>query len=204
MSKTLSMLLNPRDHKILGDCADIHLQVIPDGFLPTFGRYFLLQLYDYLASSQKSFLIVSRVNDTTVGFICGSFGTGSLYRHFVIRKAALIGIPVLRRLFIRGTLRKIWEVVRYPAGEEKDDLPGSEILNFCVTRSSQGQGVGRSLFQALCDEYKRCGIQDIRIVTGSDQLAAQKFYEKEGARLRQKLQVHEGHVSLMYTLRIDT
>lgn len=202
MSQTLSTLRNPRDRKTLDDCADLHLQEIPGGFLPTFGRYFLRQLYDYLASSKGSFLIVAVEGNRTLGFICGSYGEGSLYKTFALRKGVLIGIPILMRLFRKGTLTKIREVISYPAGEEYDHLPGSEILNFCVSREAQGRGVGRRLFQELCEEYRRCDIDEIRIVTGSDQARAQRFYEHMGAQRKGELQVHDGHVSFVYTYTI--
>lgn len=204
MGERISILLNPRDRTILDDCATIHSLVIPGGFLPTFGRYFLRHLYDFFASSEKSFLIVARENDETLGFICGSYGVGSLYKSFVIRKAVFIGVPVCWKLLSRGTMRKVLEVVSYPVGEERDDLPGSEILNFCVSSECQGKGVGAQLFQESTKQFAKHGIGSIRIVTGSDQVSAQRFYEKMGATLVTTVQVHDGDDSLMYTYQIET
>lgn len=194
---------NPRNKKVLSECARIHVELIPDGFLSTLGEYFLTQLYDYLASNQRSFLLVAQEDNTVLGFICGSYGTGSLYRGFALRKAVLIGFPLLLRLFKTGVLSRLIEVVRYPAGEVHQDAPGSEILNFCVVKDYQGKGIGGLLFEAMCSEYRDQGIEKIRIVTGSQQLSAQQFYEAKGARLLTGLQIHGGHDSLMYTYSIE-
>ncbi len=202
MGETISVHLDPRDPAILADCATIHVEAIPNGFLPTFGSYFLRHLYDFIASSEKSFLVVAREDGSTLGFICGSFGAGSLYKSFAIRKLALVGVPMFLRLFRKGALKKVWEVVRYPTGEEHEGLPGSEILNFCVSGSSQGKGVGSRLFAESERQYRERGIPEIRIVTGSEQLSAQKFYERRGAELVGTLEVHDGHESRMYVYKI--
>lgn len=203
MDEAITLHLNPRDSGTHAECAAIHSAVIPDGFLPTFGNYFLQHLYDFLSSSEKSFLVVAREGERTLGFICGSFGVGSLYKSFAVRKLALIGFPILFRLFRRGTLKKVWEVIRYPTGEEHDGLPGSEILNFCVSDNCQGKGVGSRLFAESITVYRKHGIEKIRIVTGSDQLSAQRFYEKMGAEFVDTLEVHNGQESRMYVYNVQ-
>lgn len=194
--------IGPADPDDFADCAEIHIRTIPNGFLPSFGQSFLRRLYEFLATSPRSFLIVARSGGNTCGFICGSYGTGSLYRSFALQKFPFIVGPIFKNLFVKGTIQKIWEVVRYPAGEVQGDLPGSEILNFCVCEKSQGKGVGRHLFTALCDEYRSKEIQSIRIVTGSDQITAQRFYDSVGATLASRVAVHGNHESLVYTYQI--
>ncbi len=199
MNVVTQLIVNPSDRRILKDCADIHMQSIPDGFLPTFGATFLFHLYDYLASNDRSFLVVAISDGVTEGFICGSYGLGSLYRKFATRKFFSIIFPIGRHLLRKGVLKKTLEVLRYPTGSVHDELPGSEILNFCVAEGMQGKGVGKKLFSALCDEYSAKGIRKLRIVTGSEQKTAQWFYESKGAQLVSRVQIHGGDESLVYT-----
>ncbi len=203
MSEGVTVLRNPREKSILRDCADIHMREIPGGFLPTFGRQFLIHLYDYLASSDKSFLLVAVREEKALGFICGSYGVGGIYKGFALRKALIVGFPVVWNIVRNRALKRVIETLRYPAGEDDGQLPGSEILNFCVDGSTQGLGVGGRLFEALCDEYRDRGIEAIRIVTGSDQVSAQRFYEKRGAREVSRIQVHEGHDSLVFVYQLQ-
>ena len=197
------VLRNPSDRALLRRCAEIHLREIPDGFLPTFGADFLTHLYDHIARSERSVLLVALVDGDVLGFICGSYGTGSLYKSFLVRKHLRILGPIARRLFAPGVLRRVWEILRYPTGVVANDLPGSEILNFCVSRSSQGRGIGRRLFRALCDEYRDRGISKVRIVTGAEQESARRFYESVGASPAAVIQVHNGVDSVVFVYEID-
>lgn len=196
------MIRNPREKSILLDCANIHIAEIPDGFLPTFGKRFLFHLYDYLASNERSFLVAAVRDGSVLGFICGTYGVGGIYKGFALRKGLIVGFSVLWNIARKRALKRVVETLTYPAGEDDGRLPGSEILNFCVDSDTQGAGIGSLLFDALCSEYRDRGIAAIRIVTGSDQISAQRFYEKRGARHVSQTQVHEGHDSLVFVYHL--
>jgi len=198
----LSLMRNPVDREVSRMCAKIHMREIPDGFLPTFGVGFLSHLYNHIAESDKSFLIVALRRDDVCGFICGTYGNGSLYKSFIMRKFFKVAIPIASRLFHPGVLIKILEILRYPAGESVEDLPGSEILNFCVSGAFQGQGVGQSLFRALCAEFRQKGIGCIRIVTGVNQASAQRFYASAGATKAADIKIHGNISSEIYVYTI--
>lgn len=199
----ISMKRNPVNQDVSRMCAEIHMQEIPDGFLPTFGVGFLSHLYSHIATSDKSFLIVALRQGEVCGFICGSYGNGSLYKSFLARNFIKVAIPVAFRLFSPGVLTKIIEILKYPAGESMDDLPGSEILNFCVSGTCQGQGVGQMLFRALCEEFHDKGIARIRIVTGVNQVSAQNFYISAGAIKVADIQIHRNISSQIYIYTIE-
>lgn len=198
----VSLIRNPVDRHVSRMCAEIHMKEIPKGFLPTFGVGFLSHLYSYIAESDKSFLIVASTRGEVYGFISGTYGNGSLYKSFVVQKFFKVVIPIALRLLRPGAMSKIIEILKYPAGESMDDLPGSEILNFCVSGACQGQGVGQSLFRALCGEFHQKGIDRIRIVTGSNQASARRFYASAGATKAADINIHGNISSEIYVYTI--
>ena len=177
------------------EISNIHKAEISEGFLATFGSNFLTILYKTIATSDYSFLYAAKI----VGFICGCTNTNKLYLDFIRRagfKAAFILIPKLinPRKFLR-----IVETLLYPSKKVNKDLPDSEILNFCVKSNTQGKGVGKMLFHALIKEFKQIGVEKIKIVTGKNQVSAQKFYTKLGAKKVADIEIHKETESLIYT-----
>lgn len=186
------------DKDVLRQVAAIHREAIPGGFLSSFPDAVLIRLYKAMATSRWSFLFLAWDGPRLVGFVGCSENTSAFYKHFMVRHAPLVALPVLRRLVSISTVRKVVETLRYPQQEAVADLPASEILNFCVRDGVRGKGIGGRLFEALCGEFARRGVGRIRIVTGTEQKIAQHFYERRGATLASGLQVHEGHESLVY------
>ena len=82
-------------------------------------------------------------------------------------------------------------------------MPPCEILNFCVVSDSQVKGVGSRLFSALCGEFLKQEVSEIRIVTGGGQESAHTFYEAKGAKLAGEIIVHEGEASRAYVYRLS-
>lgn len=189
------------DSAIFADVARIHEATITGGFLSTLGPKFLIKLYETLAGSEHSFLIVAHRDGRMLGFICGSGSTSRVYKDFM-KRAGLSSLPILLpKLLSFARIKRIIETLLYPK-KQGDDLPESEILNFCVDESVQRSGVGKILFFALVDEFRKRGVTEIRIVTGETQTKAQGFYEKLGATKAKTIQVHEGVGSLVYRYAI--
>ena len=186
-----------------GQLADIHRQEIHEGFLSTLGPDFLSLLYESLARSESAFALVEKDGDMVQGFIVGAMDTGAVYKEF-FRKAGARALPVLLpKLLSPARVRRVFETLLYPKSKSSDGLPEPEILNFCVRSELQGKGVGSRLFEALCAEFGRRGVTQIRIVTGAGQKSAQVFYQAKGATLAANVQVHKDSQSLVYVYDIE-
>lgn len=186
------------------EIANIHKQEISDGFLATFSNNFLVLLYKTIATSKYSFLYVYKNNDNVLGFICGCTDTQRLYLDFIKRTGFKTVLYIIPKLFSPKTIVKIFETLVYPNREVNRDLPESEILNFCVSGRTQGKGIGKKLFSSLIEEFKSLGISEIKIVTGQNQVSAQRFYEKIGARKVADIQIHKETDSIIYTYKFET
>jgi GNAT superfamily N-acetyltransferase len=186
-----------------GALARLHATEIQGGFLTSLGLPVLERLYRAISRSPHAFLLVADDGGGIMAFLCASTNTSRVYRHVLLTAWPTL-LPVLARKLLRwSTVRRCWETLRYPGEASGPDLPGAEILNFCVEGSRQGQGIGRALFTAMQEEYRRRGIRRIRIVTGAGQESAIRFYDKMGAKLVGRLQVHANVESRMYVFTIQ-
>ena len=184
--------------------SEIHIEEIDDGFLSTLGPRLLIELYRTLSTSRHAFLIVASMNEDVFGFICGSTNTGRVYMDF-IKRAGLHALWILGPKVVSfKRIKRVLETLLYPRKKENIGLPESEILNFCVSKNFQRQGVGRALFNALIYEFKRRGVDEIKIVTGVNQIQAHMFYESIGAVLIRTISVHEGTPSIIYVYKIES
>jgi ribosomal protein S18 acetylase RimI-like enzyme len=147
-------------------------------------------------------LIAAIREDCVLGFIVGSQDTNKFYKYFLTQHG-LTALPlIIKKIFSFKSLRKIAEIFLYPQKIAGKNLPSSEILNFCVTESVQGMGIGKKLFYSLVDTFKELGFYKIKIVTGSTQKKAQFFYESCKATLISEVEVHQGEKSLVYVYLI--
>jgi ribosomal protein S18 acetylase RimI-like enzyme len=186
-----------------GALAKLHASEIQGGFLTSLGTPVLARLYRAISRSPHAFVFVAEDAGQTVGFLCASTDTKRVYRRVVLTVWPTL-LPVLARKLVRwSTVRRCWETLRYPGETADPNLPGAEILNFCVDGARQGRGIGRALFAAMQREYWRRGIRRIRIVTGAGQQSAIRFYDKMGAQPAGRLEVHANIESRVYVFTIQ-
>lgn len=188
---------------VFGQLAEIHRKEIHEGFLSTLGDDFLTLLYRTLAQSESAFVLVDEDSGTVQGFIVGAVDTGGVYKQF-FKKAGVRALPILLpKLLSLKRIKRVIETLFYPKGKQQDDLPEPEILNFCVRSELQGKGVGGQLFKALCEEFRRREVKQIRIVTGETQKSAQLFYEAKGAEHATNMEVHKDSSSRVYVYDLE-
>jgi ribosomal protein S18 acetylase RimI-like enzyme len=188
--------------EIYAELARLHAEEISGGFLTSLGTPLLARLYRAIGRSPDAFILTASLEKHVVGFLCASTDTRRVYR-YVLSRSWIHLIPALaRRIFSWQTVRRCWETLRYPTRSPVPDLPGAEILNFCVTQKLQRAGIGQALFAAMKDEYRRRDIRRIRIVTGANQLSAIRFYEKLGAEPVGTIEVHARTESRLFRYSI--
>lgn len=199
---SIAEINGPATPQVFSQCASIHIAQITGGFLTTLGPKVLARVYRSIAASQHAFLIVAQQNEQVVGFVCGCFDTGKLYRDVICKNAFPFLIAGVRKALSLETLRKIWETLVYPNKEQPSGIPTEEILNFCVSPTIQRTGLGSTLMIALSRKFAENGVSAIRIVTGAEQKSAISFYEKIGADKVHEFEVHRGTTSYIYRYQI--
>ena len=195
-----------QDHEYFLECAKIHYKEIPNGFLPSLGIPFLSSLYQFFSKSKYSSLLIAVENYTVVGFIAISLNTKLLFKEYLWKESYKNLHKILISKLGIITILKIIEVLKYPFKSKKkknDFISNSEILNFCVVSSMQGRGVGQLLFSEAVKELDNNKIKILKIVTGQNQISAQKFYDKCGAIFSHKIVIHDKKYSDVYKYKIN-
>jgi ribosomal protein S18 acetylase RimI-like enzyme len=67
-----------------------------------------------------------------------------------------------------------------PSGELARDETEADVRAFAVASPGQGQGVGRSLLQAVIESAEKRGLRGLRLCTQPAMVAAQHLYETTG------------------------
>lgn len=171
--------------------AELHATRITDGFLPSLGPAFLTRLYRRIVRSTDSFayVVTDDPGNRVVGFAAATADIGTLYRSFALRDglvAGLVAAPSLLRSW-----RRVLETVRYPAADGAG-LPAAEILAVAVETQAAGRGIGRLVVDAATRRLADRGENAIKVVAGSDNVAALRLYESCGYHVQTRVEVHEG------------
>jgi len=185
--------------------AYFHKLYIPSGFISSLGNRFLSILYKHISESTVSFSLVAKDNEKIIGFITGTENLSKFYKDFFMKKFFVAFFTLLPYFFNPKIIFKISETFLYPKRKNKisKNMPTAELLSIVVDKEYREKGVAKKLFQELVNEYKKRGINEFKVIVGSNLLNAIKFYEKMGCRYLDKIQVHKGEDSLIYVYNID-
>lgn len=200
----ISLKMNNFTREDIREMARIHKEAIKEGFLGSLGEKVLEIIYSHASKSKLSILImaIDQEKRYVCGFICGTLHLSNFYKEFLRKRASQAFVFMLPKLFSFNTLRKILETLFYPTKKEFLNIPKAEILNFVVKKDYRGTDLAQKLFFELINNFKAKSIKKIKIVTGIESIAAQKFYEKMGAQKIGLTQVHKGQQSTVYVYQI--
>lgn len=186
------------DEYLLSKISSIHQETLQGGFLSSLGSSFLKKIYRELANDPNSHLICAMHNEVIVGFICGTTNTSSFYKRFLQRNLVSGIIFLLPKLSSARVLKKLVETLVIPSRTKKIALPSAQLLNFCISNQYQGKGLGKLLFNALMSWFQSNDINEVTIITGQEQKAAQHFYHKQGLEQKNTVSIHDDNESVVY------
>ena len=195
-------------HNYFLECAKIHSKEIPNGFLPTLGLSFLSSLYEFFSKSKYSFLLIAIENSKVIGFIAISLHTKLFFKQYLWTQSYKNLHNIFPSIFGKIFILKTVELLKYPFKnksniEKKNFVSNSEIFNFCVDSSVQRRGVGQLLFSKAVEKLDSNNVKILKIVTGENQISAEKFYHKSGAIFLHDFMVHEGIKSKVFKYKIS-
>lgn len=193
--KTMEVrLLQPAD---VPSIASLHTGSLT-GFLSSLGAIFLGKFYAVAFFQQDIFTFVAVEQKNIVGFVtCAQKINGLLRR--VIFYNPLWFIFFFLKYFLRHPFQIIpaIQTLMYPGflGDEP------ELLSFAVEKNQRGKGIGKKLFFACAEEFRRRGYTSF-LISAYDRLPANGFYEKMGCRLIRSFEFH-GEKMNYYRYRIQ-
>jgi GNAT superfamily N-acetyltransferase len=188
------------------ECAYIHSNLIPNGFLPSLGINFLAGLYESFSISKHSFLMLAIENEKVLGFIAVSFNTNKFFKWYIATQIYKHVFKIPFKILGKTFFKKILDLLTYPYKNKSSSegfISNSEIFNFCVTKEIQGKGVGKLLFSNAVSRLENQNIETLKIVTGGDQKTAHNFYNKVGAILSGETTIHDSENSLVFSYKME-
>jgi glycosyltransferase involved in cell wall biosynthesis/ribosomal protein S18 acetylase RimI-like enzyme len=179
--------------------ARLHREALPDAFLPALGDRFLRCLYRAAVKDAEAVTVVAEDGSEIVGFASGVLSVRRFYRRFMLHYGVVSAAVAAPRLLNPKILRKAWETARY--GDLVGSLPESELLSIAVSERVRSRGLGAELARRVLRGLAEQGANEIRVVMGSDNEGARRFYERMGFRPRMQVSLHDGRPSNVYVIR---
>ena len=184
---------------IYREIAKLHIECIEDGFLPTLGEAFLALLYEAIDVDPNNALIVESKNGKVIGFVAGGSGMRSIYYQMLKRWPRLF-YSLITSLLSPSKLKKIFEII-FNNSKSCTKLyeHKNELFSISVAKDFRGCGVAENLYKKLCQWFISNGISSFKIVVGQNLNRAHAFYLKMGAYPVDKITIHEGEISTLYS-----
>lgn len=178
---------------------DLHMAAFPGFFLTFLGRRFLRMLYRQIIEREIGVLLVAEEDGQLRGLVGGVTRQSGFYRSLV--RENLFGFAwasagaVLRRPTI--ILRLLRALRR--AGEANESASEACLMSLAVHPDSSGQGIGRRLVEAFCEELRRRNCPDICLTTDvEDNEAVNRFYRRLGFGIARRYSTSEGRLMYEY------
>jgi glycosyltransferase involved in cell wall biosynthesis/ribosomal protein S18 acetylase RimI-like enzyme len=182
-----------------GQLARLHRLELPDAFLPMLGEQFLRRLYRALVSDPEAITFVATEGDRVVGYATGVLSVGRFYRRFLLQHGIAASLEASRNLLRPHVLRKAYETLRYPSMFEASG-GDAELLSIVVAPSARSRGTGRLLADTVVRRLSGLGAREVRVVVGSENDGAIRFYERMGFVRVANLAVHGNASSTLLSI----
>lgn len=179
--------------------AELHYNLLPDGFLASFGKDFLYLVYQKIRLSIGSTIIVYCIDSEVVGFIAGGKGLKNVYLQ-LLKDPLRLCKSVLPQLLRKSTSIKLLSLLTRKNGQNNSTFKmiEAELYSICVMKKYQGSEVAQTLYDSLREFFKENNLDAFMIVVGSELSQAQRFYKKQGAKPVGTLEQGSGKRSIVF------
>jgi len=197
--------------------AKLHIQEIHTGFLSRIGDQFLLHLYQAMQVSRYGILLVAAGEDDTIaGFVSAALNTRKFYANFCSSRYLVKSIPSLfGSVFSKKDSSdagsqsghaNVWvkcsETLLYPFRRKGGKYCDAELLSIVVSRKNHGNGTADALITELKHRFSDRGVDRFKVVVGAENKRACRFYERNGGRLVQQVEIHRGEISNLFLFNL--
>lgn len=156
----------------------LHEKEINYGFASYLGGGFLKYLYKTFIGCEYGFAFVATDrNGKVTGFITGVTNLSKFYKRFLQKYSLIAGFLVLPKLLHWKAIKSVYQDLLYPSEETRHNLPKAEIVSVAVLPHARGRGIGRLLTEAALEEFRKRGVNKIKVLVG-DRLQANNFYRR--------------------------
>jgi ribosomal protein S18 acetylase RimI-like enzyme len=183
--------------------AELHYDLLGDGFLASFGVEFLYLLYREIYGNKKSTLIICRNGSQVSGFVAGGLSVKQIYFGLLKDPFNLVKV-IVPKLIRQNTFKQLLAVLFRDkmVSDYNFNQSHAELYSICVAKEYHGTGIATELYTNLSEYFSSVNIDEFLIVVGEKLKRAQEFYQKQGAARIGNLSQGSGKSSILFMQRI--
>lgn len=183
----------------LPEIIQVHLSSFPNFFLTFLGHGFLRLLYRNIARDPEGIALVAEAEGKVVGFVAGVTRQTGFYRRLLKRQVLAFAWAAMGAALRRPTIiPRLWRALRRPGDAAESDTEAC-LMSIAVAPEFQGQGLGKQLVEAFCQELIARGESAVCLTTDRDQNeAANQFYQGLNFKLTRSFTTPEGRAMNEY------
>jgi ribosomal protein S18 acetylase RimI-like enzyme len=175
------------------------MTAFPGFFLTFLGPAFLNELYSAVLDDLSGMAIVAEMEGDLVGFVIGTKQPAGLYSRLLGKRWWRFGWASLGAFVEKpAILPRLLRALRMP-GQQTEVSNCGTLMSIAVAPEAQGKKVGQQLVTKFLEEAARSGLDYVDLTTdGSNNEAANRFYQKLGFQLRRTYTTPEGRAMNAY------
>lgn len=172
------------------DMARLHVEGIRTGFISSLGVDFVASLYRAIVQTESSFGFMAEESGRILGFVALSADLNRLYKTVIFKSAPTFSLLLARKMFSFRRLKNALETLFYPSRIEKLNLPRAELLSIVVARDERRKGLATALMREGFAECSVRAIEQVKVLVGADNEAANRLYQKCSFELAEQISSH--------------
>jgi len=182
--------------------AALHIQCISTGFISSMGIDFVTYLYEAIVQSNSSFGVVAVRNKKVLGFATFTTNINTLYKSIVWRKGLRFALLLAGHMCSLKRIKRMFETLFYPRRIKNKDLPSAELLSIAVAPEEQRKGLAGQLIEMGFRDYRKAGVDKVKVLIGTDNKAGNQLYLKTGFEPAGQI-INHGLPSNVYVAQIN-
>jgi len=182
--------------------AALHIQCISTGFISSMGIDFVTYLYEAIVQSNSSFGVVAVRNKKVLGFATFTTNINTLYKSIVWRKGLRFALLLAVQMCSLKLVKRMFETLFYPTRIKNMDLPSAELLSIAVAPEEQRKGLAGQLIEMGFRDYRKAGVDKVKVLIGTDNKAGNQLYLKTGFEPAGQI-INHGLPSNVYVAQIN-
>ncbi len=175
--------------------AELHFNSIHGGVMEALGPNFLTAFYEQLSKGRDVLMYAAQRDRKTVGFVAGTLNLARSIKGIGFLGMARLTLAGCTGLWRPSLLKRVFQTFAYffrPTYGSTDDMAKvqaanperSELLAIAVAKEARGQGIGKSLVEALERDLRNHGLRRTYFVsTKRDEIGSNAFYRAAGFTL---------------------
>lgn len=172
----------PLSKKYVAEVARLHLRYLHTPFKGEAGELFLRLYYETICQEEGGIGFVVMTNKQVAGFICGIWNPSLVRKNLITRQWKSLILSSIRSLFSTPALigELFHRLTDLTKRVESSPLQGYELRPIVIAENFRGSEAGSLLVSALLKDAKERGRASIFLITEQDNMAANRFYKKQG------------------------